>query len=226
MKRLYLFVVLFFFVVGSSGISWAEGFLPLDGSIGFGARLYGVFPKGDNFRGEKLDFSNEVGGEVNATYRFLKYFALEGGIGYTQFDIKNKTLRVKWATIEAIPIFATLQFRRVSSEPEALKWIVPYAGIGGGYYLLEIGERNELRNYWWLSGVGIDLSIDDTFFFHLGGGLDIFLTKNVAFNFDARYAWARTDIDQKQSFGFISRELGDTINLNAAFIAAGFKFYF
>jgi len=226
MKRLYLFVVLFFFVVGFSDISWAEGYLPLDGSIGFGARLYGVFPKGDSFRGEKLDFSNEVGGEVNATYRFLKYFVLEGGIGYTQFDIKNKTLGVKWATIEALPIFATLQFRWVSSEPEALKWIVPYASIGGGYYLLEIEERSELRNYWFPTWIGIDLTIDDTFFFHLGGGLDIFLTKNIALNFDARYAWAKTDIDEKQSFGFISRELGDTINLNAAFIGAGFKFYF
>ena len=226
MKRLYLLVVLFFLVVGFSAISWAEGFLPLEGSIGVGARLYGVFPKGDSFRGQKLDFKNEVGGEVNATYRFLRYFALEGGVGYTQFDMKNKTLGVNWATIEAFPIFATLQFRWVSSKPEELKWIVPYAGIGGGYYLLEIEERSELRNYWLPGGVGIDLKIDDTFFFHLGGGLDIFLTENIALNFDARYAWAKTDIDERQSVGFISRELGDTINLNAAFIGAGLKFYF
>jgi outer membrane protein W len=231
MKRLYLFLVLFFFVVGFSAISWAEGFLPLDGSIGFGARLYGVFPKNDSFQppGEprqKLDFHNEAGGEVNGTYRFLEYFALEGGVGYTQFNMKNKTLGVKWATIEAIPIFATLQFRWISRKPEELKWIVPYAAIGGGYYFLEIEERDALRSVL-LPLVGIDLEIDDTFFFHVGGGFDIFLTRQLALNFEGRYAWAKTDIDETQTDAFgNSRTLGDTINLNAAFIGTGFKFYF
>ena len=231
MKRLYLFVVLFFFVVGFSAISWAEGFLPLDGSIGFGARLYGVFPKGDSFQptgqpSQKLDFTNEVAGELNITYRFLKYLAVEGGIGYTQLAIENKTLGVKWATIDAFPIFATLQFRWISRKPEELKWIVPYAAIGGGYYVLEIEERDELRNYWLTRGIGIDLEIDDTFFFHVGGGLDIFLTKQIALNFEGRYAWAKTDIDERQSDGVNVLEVGDIISLNAAFIGAGFKFYF
>jgi outer membrane protein W len=231
MKRLYLFVVLFFFVVGFSAISWAEGFLPLDGSIGFGARLYGVFPKNDSFQPtgqplQKLDFDNEVGGELNVTYRFLKYLAVEGGIGYTQLDIENKNWGVNWATIEAFPIFTTLQFRWISRKPEELKWIVPYAAIGGGYYILEIEERSELRAYY-LPTVGVDLEIDDTFFFHAGGGFDIFLTKQIALNFEGRYAWAKTDIDETQTDAFgNSRTLGDTINLNAAFIGAGFKFYF
>jgi outer membrane protein W len=224
MKRLYLVVVLFFLVIGFSTISWAEGFLPLEGSLGVGARLYGVFPKGDSIRGQKLDFDNEVGGEVTVTYRFLKYLALEGGVGYTELDIKNKTLGVDWATIEAVPIFATLQFRWVSKKPEQLKWIVPYAGIGGGYYLLEIEERSELRNYWF--PLGVNLEIDDTFFFHLAGGFDIFLTNHLALNFDARYAWAKTDVDERLRVGLTARELGDTISLNAAFIGAGFKFYF
>jgi outer membrane protein W len=226
MKRLYLLVALFFLIVGFSAVSWAEGYLPLQGSLGFGARVYGAFPKGDSLSGQKLDFYNEVGGEVNVTYRFLKYLAVEGGIGYTKLDIKNNTLGVNWATIDAIPIFATLQFRWVSQKPEELKWIVPYAAIGGGYYILEIDERSELRNLWLLSGVGVDLKIDDTFFFHLGGGFDIFLTENIALNLDLRYSWAKTDIDERQSVGLVSRELGHTINLNAAFIGAGFKFYF
>jgi hypothetical protein len=38
MKRLYLSVVIFVLVVGFSTISWAEGKLPLQGSIGVGAR--------------------------------------------------------------------------------------------------------------------------------------------------------------------------------------------
>ena len=145
MKRLYLSVVLVFLVVGFSAISSAGESLPLQGSLGVGARLYGVFPKGESFRGEKLDFENEVGGEINVTYRFLKYLALEGGIGYTELDIKNKTLGVDWATIEALPISVTLQFRWGSSKPEELKWIVPYALIGGGYYFLEIEERSEFE---------------------------------------------------------------------------------
>ena len=227
MKRLYLVVVLFFFVVGFSAISWAGGYLPLQGSIGVGARVYGVFPKGTSFLGQKLDFDNEIGGEINVTYRFLKYLALEAGVGYTELDIKNKTLRVDWATIEALPIYATLQFRWVSRKPEELKWIVPYALIGGGYYILEIEERSELRNFWFPLGVGVDLDIDDAFFFHAGGGFDIFLTKHIALNFEARYSWAKTDVDEKkQSVASGVQKLGDTINLNAAFIGAGFKFYF
>ena len=230
MKRLYLLVVPFFLIVALSTVSWAEGKLPLQGSLGFGARVYGIFPKGDAFQPagaprQKLDFDNEVGGEVNVTYRFLKFLAVEGGIGYTKIDVKNKTLGVNWATIEAVPIFATLQFRWVSRKPEELKWIVPYACIGGGYYVLDIEERSELRAYY-LPGVGVDLEIDDTFFFHLGGGFDIFLTKNLAINFEARYAWSETDIDEKLNDGVTILERGDTINLNAAFVGAGFKFYF
>jgi len=227
MKRLVcLFVVLFSLVVGFSAISWAEGYLPLQGSLGFGARVYGAFPRSSSFLGQKLDYSNEVGGEINVTYRFLKYLALEVGAGYTKFNIKNETLNVEWATIEAIPIFATLQFRWVSSKPEELKWIVPYLGIGGGYYILDIEERSELRNFWYPLGVGVDLYIDDAFFFHLGGGFDIFLTEHLALNFEGRYAWASTDVDEKQQVGVTARKLGGTIDLNAAFIGAGFKFYF
>lgn len=231
MKRLYLLVVPLFLIVGLSAVSWAEGRLPLQGSLGFGARIYGVFPKGDTFKpsGEprqKLDFDNEVGGEVNVTYRFLKYLALEAGVGYTKLDVKNDTLNVNWATIQAVPISATLQFRWVARKPEELKWIIPYACIGGGYYILDIDERSEFRRYALSRGYGVNLEIDDTFFFHLGGGFDIFLTKNLALNLEARYSWAQTDIDEKQSVGGTSRTLGDTINLNAALVSGGFKFYF
>jgi outer membrane protein W len=226
MKRSYLVAVLFFVVVGFSTISWAEGNLPLQGSIGLGARVYGVFPKGDSFLGQKLDYHNEVGGELNFTYRFLKYFAVEVGAGYTEIDVKNKTLNVDWATIDAIPIYATLQVRWVSAKPDELKWFVPYAAIGGGYYVLDIEERTDLRNYWFPLGVGVDLDIDDTFFFHLGGGFDIFVTKHIALNVEGRYAWAKTDVDETQQVGMTVRRLGDTINLNAAFVGAGFKFYF
>jgi len=226
MKRLCVFVMLFFLVVGFSTISRAEVALPLEGSVGVGVRLFGIFPKSDKFRGEKLNFENGVGGEINVTYRFLKYLALEGGIGYTEFDIKNKTLAVDWARMEMLPISLTLQFRWISKKPEELKWIVPYAAIGGGYYFLEIEEKSELTSFWSSRGVGIDLEVDDTFFLHAGGGLEIFLTDHIALNFDARYAWAEADIDEKRTTGVTTQRLGDTINLNSAFIGAGFKFFF
>lgn len=226
MKRLYLLAVLFFLMVGFSANSSAEGYLPLDGSIGVGARIFGIFPKGDKFLGQKLDFENDVGGEVNVTYRFLKYLALETGVGYTQFNARNKTLGVDWATIDAIPIYATLQVRWVSSKPNELKWIVPYFAIGGGYYVLDIDKKSGLRNFWLSRGVLVDLEIDDTFFFHVGGGTDIFLTDHLALVIDAKYSWATTDIDETQTTGLVSRTFGDTVNLNAAYVGAGFKFFF
>jgi len=231
MKRLFVFVAVFFLVVGFSTISRAEGSLPLQGSVGIGVRLYGILPKSDTFQpgGEprqKLDFKNGVGAEINVTYRFLKYLALEGAIGYTEFDIKNNTLAVDWARINVLPISVTLQFRWISKKPEELKWIVPYASMGGGYYFLEIDEKSDLQNYWLSRGVGIDLEIDDAFFLHLGGGFDIFLTDHIALNVDARYAWAQADIDEERITGGTSQKLGDTINLNGAFIGGGFKFYF
>ena len=226
MKRSYLVVVLFIVVVGFTTVSWAEGNLPLQGSIGVGARIYGIFPKGDSFLGQKLDYDNSLGGELNFTYRFLKYLAVEVGAGYTEIDVKNKTLHVDWATIEAIPIYAALQFRWVSRKPEELKWFVPYAAIGGGYYVLSIEEKTQLRNFWFPLGVGVDLDIDDAFFFQLGGGFDIFVTKHIALNFDGKYAWAKTDVDETQQVGMTVRRLGDSINLNAAYLGGGFKFYF
>jgi outer membrane protein W len=222
MKRLCVFVMLFVLVVGFSTISWAEGKLPLQGSIGVGARLYGFFPKSDKLRGQRLDFENGLGGEINVTYRFLKYLALEGAVGYTEFDIKNKTLAIDWARIEALPISVNLQFRWISKKPEELKWIVPYASLGGGYYFLDIDEKSELSVYWLSRGVAIDLEIDDTFFAQVGGGVDIFVTDHIALNLDAKYAWAQADIDETQN----TRTLGGTMNLNGAFVGAGFKFFF
>ncbi|UCD71502.1 MAG: outer membrane beta-barrel protein [Syntrophobacterales bacterium] len=227
MKRLFLTVVPFFLVIGFSAISWAEGSLPLQGSIGVGARLYGVFPIEDRFRGDDLAYKDEVGGEINITYRFLKYLALEGGVGYAELDVKNRALGVKWAIIRTIPISATLQFRWISKKPEELKWIVPYACIGGGYYLLDIEEEDQFRTLRLLSeGVGVDLKIEDTFFFLLGGGIDIFLTKHIALNFEARNAWAKVDIEERQSDGVTIRELGDTMDFNSTFVGVGFKYFY
>jgi len=226
MKRLSVFVVVCFLVVGFSTISLAEVKLPLQGSVGIGARLYGFFPKSDKLRGERLDFKDGVGGEINVTYRFLKYLALEGAIGYTEFDIKNKTLAADWARVEVLPISLTLQFRWISKKPEELKWIVPYASMGGGYYFLEIDEKSELQNYWLSRGVAIDLEIDDSFSLHAGGGFDIFVTDHIVLNVDAKYSWAEADIDEERITGGTSQTLGGTINLNGAFIGAGFKFFF
>lgn len=226
MKRLSVFAVLFFSVIGFSTVSWAEGNLPLQGSVGVGVRPFGIFPKSDELRGEELDFRNGVGAEINVTYRFLKYLALEGAVGYTEFDIKNETLAVDWARMEALPISLTLQFRWISKKPEELKWIVPYASIGGGYYLLELEETSELISFWLSRGVAIDLEIDDAFFLHAGGGIEIFLTEHIALNFDARYTWADADIDETRTTGLASQKLGGTINLNSGYIGGGFKFFF
>jgi outer membrane protein W len=224
MKRLCVFAMLFVLVVGFSTISWAEGKLPLQGSIGVGARLYGFFPSSDKLRGQRLDFEDGIGGEINVTYRFLKYLALEGGVGYTEFDIKNETLGVDWARLEVLPISLTLQFRWISKKPEELKWIVPYASLGGGYYFLDIEEKSEFRIA--RLPVVVDLEIDDAFFATVGGGVDIFVTDHIALNFDAKYSWAQADIDETLITGGTSVTLGGTMNLNGAFVGAGFKFFF
>jgi outer membrane protein W len=227
MKRFYLSVMLFVLVVGLSTVSWAEGNLPLQGSLGVGARIYGIFPKSDRFNGQRLDAEEDVGAEVFVSYRFLKYLALEVGAGYTEWDVKNTTFGFDWGTIEAIPIFGTLQLRWVSQKPEELKWLVPYFGIGGGYYILDVDEKSGFQNFWVTRGAtSADLDIDDAPFFHVGGGIDVFLTEHIVLNIDGRYAWARTDIDETVTIGAVPRTLGDTISLNAGFVGAGFKFYF
>jgi outer membrane protein W len=107
-----------------------------------------------------------------------------------------------------------------------LKWIVPYASLGGGYYFLEIDEKSELRALWASSGVAIDLEIDDAFFAHVGGGVDIFVTDHIALNIDAKFAWAQADIDETRITATTSQTLGGTMDLNGAFFGAGFKFFF
>ncbi len=125
-----------------------------------------------------------------------------------------------------LPISLTLQFRWISKKPEELKWIVPYASIGGGYYFLDLEEKSALINYWASRGVGIDLEIDDAFFVHAGGGIEIFLTDHIALNFDARYTWAEADIDETRITGLAAQELGESINLNSTYLGGGFKFFF
>ena len=58
---------------------------------------------------------------------------------------------------------------------------------GGDYHLNTFSLNDEIANSWNNLGFNIQESVDHTFGFHFGAGLDIFLIENIALNADVRY---------------------------------------
>jgi opacity protein-like surface antigen len=106
---------------------------------------------------------------------------------------------------------------------------VPYVVAGGDYHLNKFNLNDEIMNFWNDLGFNIQESVDHTFGFHLGAGLDFFLFQNIVFNLDVRYFTAnmkgnRTlahQISQEVSTGAI-----DNLKLNSLQAGISVKLYF
>ncbi|MEK7313081.1 MAG: OmpW family outer membrane protein [Deltaproteobacteria bacterium] len=164
---------------------------------------------------------------VNYTYGISSNYSLELSLGKTNLDVKEEGYKL--GKITSIPLQLTAQYR-IPAENQSL-----YFGAGVGYYINKFNIGGDLgEDIAWLKSidpnVDMELDLDNSFGYHINIGTDIFLSKNLAINFDARYLWSKADgtltfTDPNGTFGGSSKEK-ERVDLDSFIIAAGVKYFF
>lgn len=204
-RRLLIFSMFFIFLfVPVSNSAAADLDLPKRSVLG--ARQTHVGYSEEKMTVNGIDFETEAYNstmtEVNYAYFFTDYFSVEFGIGYVNADVDLNALDFSDDTgeLKQLPILLSGRF----SLPLA-DIVVPYIGGGPGFFFNDFDQ----------TGVDVDNSIG----YFVGGGVDIFLSRKIALNIDAKYMWNRIKAHFAEDY---SKEF----DLNMVIIGGGFKYYF
>jgi opacity protein-like surface antigen len=163
---------------------------------------------------------------LSGTFGFglMKHLAVEFRIPYFQSDVNGSAEGLSSGRFSSLSLMLSLQGRYPIKDR-----FIPYIVAGGDYHLNKFNLNNEIMSFWNDLGFNIQESVDHTFGFHLGAGLDFFLFRNIVFNLDVRYFTAnmkgnRTlahQISQEVSSGSI-----DSLKLNSLQAGISVKLYF
>ena len=201
-----------FFVVAAlmlvvSQVSFAQD---MEGKFGIGARVaYINYSNDGDF---EFDETAMYGG--NLTYFVQRYLSLELSVDYVETDLDLEALGVSVdiGELEQIPILLSLR-AHLSTNPK----VSPYLTIGVGYYLNDFDMKDSIP-------AGYDIDPDDSFGYHLGGGIEYFFNEHFAFNFDLKYIWSNVDFDIKTPGGYSVSD--KKVDVDAFTSGVGFKYYF
>ncbi len=216
-------IVVLFFVVAAllfvfGQVSFAQD---MEGKIGLGARVAYVNYSGDeyNYPGYTIDvdFDDDVMYGANLTYFIHRYFSFELSVDYveTDVDLESFGIALNIGEMEQVPILLTAR-THFSTNPK----INPYLGIGVGYYLNDFDLSGLMLS---VLPTGYELDPDDSFGFHINGGVEIFFDEHFAFNLDLKYIWNETDVQEKVP-GYLTEEF--SVDLDTFYAGVGFKYYF
>jgi outer membrane protein len=157
------------------------------GRFGIGVRVgYGDYSDDDQtFSGGKVELESDgtFMYEVNLTYFLHEYFSLELGVDYTETDVYlnySSGMSGKAGDLEQIPVLLTGRMHFSTNHK-----VTPYLGVGIGYYFNDFDSDSGSSN----------IDVDDSFGFHVNGGLEVFITDDAAINLDMKYVWEEVDVD-------------------------------
>jgi len=126
--------------------------------------------------------------------------------------------------LSVIPIQLSVQVRFPVTHR-----FVPYILGGGGYYLNSFALDEEIINTWDALGFDVEERIENSIGYHIGAGLDFFITGNIVINADFRYCLVKTkgswSLTDQIGGTVISGDLED-LSLNSIMFGAGLKFCF
>jgi len=141
-----------------------------------------------------------------------------------QSDVEGDPEALSKGKLSVIPIQLSIQAKfPISSR------LLPYLLGGGGYYLNRFNLDEEITDAWDALGFDLEEKVENAIGYHLGAGIDLFITKNIALNADVRYciakikgSWTLTD----QIIGTETSGDLEDLNLNSLIFGGGLKFYF
>lgn len=202
----------------------------IGGRIGVGLYAGGYFPADTEFLGEDIRVKDAFIGGGSAIWGIDRWFALELGFGRTRTEIESGVIDMEYGEVTVMPLTLTAQFRYVGERPRAYENMAVYLLGGIGYYFTDIDKSGELDIFWALTPPGflVDLDIENAFGVHVGGGIEAFLTRNVALYAEARWFWADADMEQKLTpiAGGPVIIGKDSVDLDSAKTVVGFRMFF
>jgi opacity protein-like surface antigen len=153
---------------------------------------YALDYEGD-YDGLRDDSINGLNLSARLGYDLNKYFGVELESGWSVFDFQTDEGAVKSrlgvanitdaGSLHVVPLL----FNVTAKYP--MQQFVPYAVGGTGVFFYEFENSNQMKN------TNAKLDIDSAAFgFKLGGGLDYYLTENLALNFESGF-WFVNDPD-------------------------------
>jgi len=215
------FVALFFVVPALmlvvSQVSFAQD---MEGRLGIGARVSYVNFTDDDYSVYGVEVDVEPDEEVmyggNLTYFIQDYLSLELSIDYTEPDVDLDALgiEVDAGELESIPVLLSLR-AHLSTNTK----VSPYLLFGIGYFFNDFDQNDPVIESIYGSGAKID--VDDSFAFHVGGGVEVFVCENIAVNLDVKYIWTEVEADVNV-YGFKDED----IRINPFVAGLGIKYYF
>ena len=158
-----------------------------------------VIPESDDLRGYDDGFALEAG----VGFRFAKHLAVEGSIGNFKMSFTQSGSDpalgsfTNTGNLNATPVLATLKLFGRSSIFEL------FAAAGVGVYFVSFtGTVNSV------AGVSSQSGSDTRFGYHLGGGLSVFLSPQLAVGGEVKYVLANASL------------LGQTSSINSLLVTA------
>jgi len=163
----------------------------LAGKWAVGARVSYADPIDDTVQGIDVEFDGTPLIEANLAYHFNSVFSIELGVGYLSSDIQVKAsgVSLEFGEITQVPVLLTLRAHIPTGGS-----IVPYVGAGVGYYFNDFDFSNLFNAAF--AAIQVNNArgeVDDSFGFHVNGGVDVFVTDSVALNLDLKYIWNQVD---------------------------------
>ena len=217
---------------------WAQD---ITNRLGIGARFMWLAPKKEThfdnliqMQSGKLEGKSMFGGTL--TYGVSRWLSLEVAFDNSlNADLNDNVLDIKIASVRVYPLTLSAQLRYLA-PPEYYTWMVPYLTFGFGRYFIDCDVSREYKMYEAPNPPlirNIEVDMDNTWGGHIGGGLDIFLSEKIAFNFEFRYFWADSDIHERIILRDINTNTiiyqerrSDKIDLDSWMVGVGIKFYF
>jgi len=216
-------IIASFFVVTTlvlvfSQVSFAQD--KMKNRLGLGARVSYVNPSDDNYSvyGYKVNVEPDecVMYELNLTYFIIKYFSFELGVDYAETDVDLSALGLSGdaGEMEQIQVFLS---GRTHFAPD-LK-ISPYFSYGIGYSFNDFNQND--ANITLVYGPGAKIDVDDSFTYHLGAGIEFFISENTVVNLDFKYIWNEVEAGVNVP-GFSDEDL----DMDPYVFGLGIKYYF
>jgi outer membrane protein len=192
----------------------------IEGKFGIGARIAYVNYSDDDYvvHGVKVDTEPDDATMygMNLTYFFHRYASFELSVDYTEADVELSALGLSGdaGEITQVPVLLTLRMH-FSTNPK----VSPYIGGGVGYYFNSFDTNRTVAEF--IYGPGADIEVDDSFGYHVSGGIEYFVTDNAAINVDVKYIWQEVEAGVNVP-GFTDEEF----DIDTFVAGAGFKYYF
>lgn len=177
-----------------------------------------AMPSEENYNGGSFSYGG------NIYLMISKNIAVEVNAFHFQHDVKGSSEGLSKGILTINPVGISLQ-GRLPITP----YLVPYVVAGGSYYLNEFNLDEKILDDWASLGFDLEEKVESGMGYHVGAGLDFFVSRNFALNLDGKYfinnmegSWSIVEQNTSEE---VSGQF-DNLDMSSIFVGFGLKLVF